>query len=340
LVPKGVKKDDIRIKNFIKWFDPLGYAQLLDKPVLQIIGTHDEFFDLTSINITFTRIKSNKKNLVLWPNEDHLLLNHKTKHLAKIIIKWISSSSYPSLILKDFSQKLTTIRINISGNNLSVKNIVVYFKGGEAGGLWHPANYKIANSESIELTTSLIFHFRVFVYVSYVDANGLFLSSTIVIKASSNIIFALIYILSIAFNSVLIAHVCGIQEVSRFIKENKDRPQVYIILTNNVLLFVPQFTIHGSLVYIWDIIYFYGIILNNPEFLYFGLIFIIVVLNYLAMRNRLFLYLLLFFIYTLHILLIVVMWAFSGYPVITFSAFALLILIISSILLIYDRFWR
>jgi dienelactone hydrolase len=70
VMPKNMSIKDPRVGEFVSYFDPRGYVPNMTVPTLMLIGTHDEFFFLDSINKT-SAILAAPKGLDLAPNQGH-----------------------------------------------------------------------------------------------------------------------------------------------------------------------------------------------------------------------------------------------------------------------------
>jgi dienelactone hydrolase len=72
---------DPTLDTFLRYFDPISYAPTQNAPLLTIVGTHDQYFALPSINTTFDRVAPAsprqprfRKNILLVPNGKHGIL--------------------------------------------------------------------------------------------------------------------------------------------------------------------------------------------------------------------------------------------------------------------------
>ena len=74
LLPRDATPADPRLEAFRRYYDPLGYAPLIDIPVLFMAGTNDEFFPLPGVIATYEAIPAQtvpSKFLSLVPNLGH-----------------------------------------------------------------------------------------------------------------------------------------------------------------------------------------------------------------------------------------------------------------------------
>jgi cephalosporin-C deacetylase-like acetyl esterase len=70
IMPKEISMNDPKVKEFVSYFDPRGYVSNMTVPTLMLVGTHDEFFFLDSVNKTFGLLAT-PKGLDLAPNQGH-----------------------------------------------------------------------------------------------------------------------------------------------------------------------------------------------------------------------------------------------------------------------------
>jgi len=73
--------DDPTLRTFLSYFDPIGYAPTQHAPLLTIVGTHDQYFVMPSINSTYDRTEDAgtsarfAKRLFMAPNGKHGVLD-------------------------------------------------------------------------------------------------------------------------------------------------------------------------------------------------------------------------------------------------------------------------
>ena len=111
LAPKDVSLDSKEAINMIRYFDVYAYASKIEKPILYVAVTNDEYFNIVAFNDTYNVIPSKQKTLVIWPNSDHYGYPYWDKKLIDVVLEWLRyvlhgarfpSVGVPSISLKNY----------------------------------------------------------------------------------------------------------------------------------------------------------------------------------------------------------------------------------------------
>jgi cephalosporin-C deacetylase-like acetyl esterase len=87
---------DPTVQTFLEYFDPAAYAPTQHAPLLTIIGTHDQYFNLPGINTTYDKVASAGTNplfikrILLTPNGKHGVIDNDSQ--LKTILSVLGSA--------------------------------------------------------------------------------------------------------------------------------------------------------------------------------------------------------------------------------------------------------
>ncbi|MCD6154822.1 MAG: acetylxylan esterase [Candidatus Verstraetearchaeota archaeon] len=141
LIPWNIGLNSRILRNIYSNFDPLIYAHLIEKPILLISSTNDEYFPLESYNKTFNHIVSSEKYLYILPNSGSSLEGKFINIMVNFLnskFRKSSEQSAPSPLIYSLSLPL----INISFYKLNC-NGLTYFRPALAGFPWIMSGDKI-----------------------------------------------------------------------------------------------------------------------------------------------------------------------------------------------------
>ncbi|MFN3621886.1 MAG: PhoPQ-activated protein PqaA family protein, partial [Nitrososphaerales archaeon] len=183
MVPKNFDVKSELANSMIKYFDVYFYASKMDKPILVLVSTNDEFFTLHSINDTFTAIPYRGKVMNLAPNWTH---SKAYPGWIATAVLWLnsvfkngSSISSPKV---DYRVKLWTVEVEsepVEGYSLSI-----VWRRSIPGSLWVRKPMKLINGRWIAEIEPAI-PCKVFFYVA-LESNGVQLSTSPVYEVVLN----------------------------------------------------------------------------------------------------------------------------------------------------------
>ena len=112
MIPVEVRLSSKELIDFCRYFDVSAYAREINKGILMLAGTNDEFIPLEAINETYSIIPSNKKFISLAPNWGHYL---EYDGWEKLILKFFNTYlkklgvlSKPRVFIEEINFQATT----------------------------------------------------------------------------------------------------------------------------------------------------------------------------------------------------------------------------------------
>jgi cephalosporin-C deacetylase-like acetyl esterase len=152
IVPKELTANSKEAILLIKHFDPFGYIDKINSPLLMLIGTNDEFFLLEPANKTFSMVSSNIKFINLIPNTGHTFTDdwfYSSLRFADWIFK--GKEPLPEIELKIVQVSPFQAKIVVLTKS---NNVALHVKGGFPWSLWKTLDMKFKGyDEKVKLNT-------------------------------------------------------------------------------------------------------------------------------------------------------------------------------------------
>lgn len=260
MVPKTFDVKSELADSMIKHFDVYFYASKIDKPILVLASTNDEFFTLHSINDTFTAIPYRGKVMNLAPNWTH---SKAYPGWIATAILWLNgvfkngnSISSPKV---DYRVKLWTVEVEsepVEGYSLSI-----VWRRSIPGSLWIRKPMKLVNGKWITEIEPVI-PCKVFFYVA-LESSGVQLSTSPVYEAVLNPPYLPALIITVVCLSLI--HRQQIKRISKKAFLDRVIAGVGWILTFLGFLSPHIMIIGRTELTTWDLLERYGLIVGlNP----------------------------------------------------------------------------
>jgi dienelactone hydrolase len=143
IIPKEISINDPKVKEFVSYFDPRGYAANMTVPTLMLVGTHDEFFFLDSVNKTFGLLAT-PKGLDLAPNQGHSFAQGWVESASIWFDHYLRGSNItlpvaPRAIVDPVFLS-SALSISLSPTSLADYTYVLYYRYTLPGSLWTEIN--------------------------------------------------------------------------------------------------------------------------------------------------------------------------------------------------------
>ncbi len=260
MVPKTFDVKSKLADSMISYFDVYFYASRIDKPVLMLVSTNDEFFTLHSINDTFTAIPYQGKVMNLAPNWSH----------SKAYPGWITAAVlWLNGVFKDgirissprMNYKVKLWTVEVESEPIEGYSLTVVWRSSIPGSLWVRKPMKLVNGRLIAEIEPVI-PCKVFFYVA-LESKGVQLSTSPVYEIRLNPPYLPTLIVTVACLSLIYRQ--RIKGISK--KTILSRAVVGIGWVLTFLGFLsPHIIIVGRTeLTIWDLLERYGLIVGlNP----------------------------------------------------------------------------
>ena len=263
------------VQNFLKWFDLIHFARRIEKPVLYMMDTEDEYFDIISANDTFNALASNDKRFVIFPNGDHMGIPWVMNAIWNIInwVKYINGEAgYPeieSVSLELIGYPLfKSIKIRIYTSNAEGNKVVIYFRNSNPLAAWRRIEAKKVSDEIYEAEIVLFSTPLLSFFVAIEDNNGRILVSSPLYQTESE--FTSIAII-LATSLILTVYLSGPIRLNRRIMK-----ALFLSAAFLALFELPVFAILGRGQWsIWDIIEVYKILIGVTPVFFFATLIVI-----------------------------------------------------------------
>ncbi|MEM3546497.1 MAG: alpha/beta fold hydrolase [Candidatus Bathyarchaeia archaeon] len=183
MVPKTFNIKSELADLMIKYFDVYFYASKIDKPILVLVSTNDEFFTLHSINDTFTAIPYRDKVMNLAPNWTH----------SKAYPSWITTAILwlngvfkdgPSISSPKVDYRIKLWTVEVESESIEGYSLSIVWRSSIPGSLWIRKTMKFMGNRWIAEIEPVI-PCKVFFYVA-LESNGVQLSTSPVYEVGLN----------------------------------------------------------------------------------------------------------------------------------------------------------
>ncbi len=260
MIPKTFDVRSEFADSMVKHFDVYFYASKINKPILILASTNDEFFTLHAINDTFTVIPYPGKVMNLAPNWSH----------SKAYLGWIVAATLwlnyvfknGSVILSpkvDYAVKLWTLEVE--GKSIENYDLSIVWRTSIPGSLWVRKHMKLVDGRWVARIEPVI-PCKLFFYVA-LEYNGVQVSTSPVYEVELNPPYLPASITIIICLSLI--HLRWVKRISKKALLGRIVAGIGWILTFLGLL-SPHIAIVGRIeVTIWDLLERYGLIVGlNP----------------------------------------------------------------------------
>jgi cephalosporin-C deacetylase-like acetyl esterase len=196
IMPAQTSTNDAKVKEFVSYFDPRGYVANLTSPTLMLIGTHDEFFFLDSVNKTYA-ILAEPKGLDLAPNQGHsftagwvdsasIWFDHYLRG-ANATLPVAPNATVASAYLS------SALSMSLSPSSMANYTPVLYYRYTLPGSLWTELNASGAQMVPLLPLTSNV------EYYTGVKSNGSLISTSSVsaVPATSSLFWIIVAFLAL-----------------------------------------------------------------------------------------------------------------------------------------------
>ncbi len=177
--------DELTLK-FLRYFDIYAYAAKVNKPVLYITATNDEFFTVVSYNDTLTRFPN--ATHVLYPNSNHFG-DGWSNRAVKTVLSWLEARvkrerNYPKILSVKLESEPYCIKLSAVVDGLSSEyKVRVYYRPRVPAARWKSVDM-LCNGYVCTATVPVEFPAALYVAVEDVDgivysASGVYTSDVI-----------------------------------------------------------------------------------------------------------------------------------------------------------------
>ena len=225
------------LQNIVRWFDPLGYAPSLSKPVLMMFGTDDQFFPLVSLMDTVDVIQADL-TLSIIPNWGHMFHPSWGPQIASWMASTYNDNSSLSEPDVSYSPQLTILGggVHVTAEVSGQAGVLVCWRSTEPGAVWSVSLMPLRNDNGTYEYSQWIMPISigtVFFFVLTASEDGGSTSSRIYSTTAGSLLFPLGLVLSFIGLLAIIRMGLWRPRVTVFIREVP-----YLI---GVLMIVPGF---------------------------------------------------------------------------------------------------
>jgi cephalosporin-C deacetylase-like acetyl esterase len=260
MVPKTFDVRSEFADSMVKYFDVYFYASKINKPILVLASTNDEFFTLHAINDTFTAIPYSGKVMNLAPN-----WSHSKAYPGWIVtaILWLNSVfENGGAVLSpkvDYAVKLWTLEVE--GKPIEGYNLSVVWRTSIPGSTWVRKPMKLVDGRWVAGIEPVI-PCKLFFYVA-LESNGVQVSTSPVYEVELNPPYLPALIATVICLSLIYRR--WVKRISKKVLLGRIIAGVGWILTFLGFL-SPHIAIAGRTeITIWDLLERYGLIAGlNP----------------------------------------------------------------------------
>ncbi len=154
LVPKDVSIESIQAQNTMKFFDLYAYAKRIEKPVLYIAVTNDEYFNLVAFNDTFNAFNTTEKTLIIYPNSNHYGDPYWEDVVLDSVLSWLdgilSGAPRPKILSVEVTKKnyVMASKISVVAQAVALDNkVFLIHRDGTALSKWKISEMRLEEGE-------------------------------------------------------------------------------------------------------------------------------------------------------------------------------------------------
>jgi cephalosporin-C deacetylase-like acetyl esterase len=270
MIPKTFDVRSEFADSMVKQFDVYFYASKIDKPILVLASTNDEFFTLHAINDTFTAIPYPGKVMNLAPNWSHSKAYPGWMTAAILWLNYVFKNGSAVLSPKvDYTVKLWTLEVE--SEHIENYDLSIVWRTSIPGSLWVRKPMKPVDGRWVARIEPVI-PCKLFFYVA-LEYNGMQVSTSPIYEVELNPPY--LPALTIVIICLSLIHLRWIKRVSKKTLLVRIVAGIGWILTFLGLL-SPHIAIVGRTeVTIWDLLERYGLIVGLNPWVTFAILMVL-----------------------------------------------------------------